>query len=124
MLKKFSALQRRFDRAGDGAVLGRDPRGPSAGKRAVGGDEIFVEIPAWRAGLLRDPLIEGMRLAARHRLFRRERKIDAVILLAKTLDLALAPRLLRAEIIRRHAEQDEALIAIALPQLLEPLVLR
>src|SRR6185437_5967557 len=124
MLKEFSALQRSFDRARDHLVLGTDPRGPGAGKRAVGCNEIFMEVPARRAAFLRNPLIEGMRFAAGNRLLCRKWKVDTVILLAEILDLSFATRLLRAEIIRRHAEQDEALVPIALPELLEPGILR
>src|SRR6185312_7129913 len=99
MLQAFSTLQRSFDRARDRLVLGVDPRSPGAGEGPVGGDEIFVEVPARGAAFLRDPLVERMSARTGDRLFRCERKIDAVVARAEFRDLRLVPRLLRTEIV-------------------------
>ena len=51
------------------------------------------------------------------------RKINGEIDRAKFLNLGLGPRLLRAEIIAWHAQHNQPLIAIAVPQGLQPVIL-
>ena len=108
-----------LDFAGDAAVGRRDLRRPRTGKLAIGSHQIFVEVPARRAGLaeaFRDPAVERVRLAADDPALFGQRKIDGVIRRAELLDFAGRARFLPAKVVGRHAEHDEPAIAIALPQ--------
>src|SRR5260221_1253898 len=119
--------QQPFDLGRDFLVRRPDPRRPGAGDAAVGRDEVFVEVPARRSGvaeLLGDPAEERMRGGADDVLLVGERKIDRVVALAELLDLVGRARLLLAEIVRRHTDDDEAAIAVLTPERLEILILR
>src|SRR5438045_4926232 len=64
--------QHSFDLGRDCTVGRLDLRRPGAGQRAIGADQVFVEIPARRAGLAElggDPAIERMGGAADHPVF-------------------------------------------------------
>src|SRR6516164_5783827 len=65
-----------------------------------------------------------MSVAADDPAFLGEREVDRITRGAETLDLSSRTRLLRPEIIRRHAEHDETAAAVALPQRLKVAVLR
>src|SRR6202040_1064888 len=120
-------LQQSVDLPGHGAI-GRSDRGrPRALQAAIGPDEILVEIPARRAGLAElggNPAKEGMRLGPDHLLLFREREVDGIVAFTEFLDLRRRARLLLAEIVGRHADDDDPAVAVALPQRLEILVLR
>src|SRR5579871_2262571 len=106
-LASLSRAKRLLDGSRDCGIGGIDARRPRARDRAIGTDQIFVEIPARRARfaeLAREPAIKRMGVLADHALLRREREIDLVVALAKALDFGFAAGFLSAEIIRRHAE--------------------
>src|ERR1700730_5206969 len=86
-----------------------------------------VKVPARRTSLakrLSDPAIERMGFAADDAGFLGKREVDRITRGAEALNLGRRSRLLRPEIVRRHAEHDEPAIAVALPQLLEIAILR
>src|SRR5262249_50830391 len=102
----------------DSAVARGDLRWPGADDLAIGTDQVFVKVPARRAGLAefrRNPLIKRMSFAADNAGFLGQRKIDGIARSAEALDLGGRSRLLRPEIVRRHAEHDETAATVALP---------
>src|SRR5207249_1874917 len=114
--------ERAFDFIGDRRIARPDLGWPGADELAVRPDQVFVEIPARRAGFADDaggPAIERVGVGADDAVFLGQREIDLVIRLAELLDVGRRPRLLLAEIVGRHAEHDEALGAIAAPQRFE-----
>src|SRR3954453_20255556 len=85
------------------------------GQPAVRGHQVFVEVPARHRGGSQfppGPLVEGVRLGAGYRLLVGPREVDCEVDRAEVLDLFGAPRLLPAEIVARHAEHDEAAVAV------------
>lgn len=119
--------QQGLDRVGDGAAVRLHRGGPGGGDAAIGGQQIFVEVPARRLRLaqrLGDPAVERVGFRPGHRVFRGHREVDPEIHLAELPDLLGAARLLPAEIVRRHAQHDEAAVAVLVPQRLQPLILR
>ena len=115
------------DLAGDRGIGRPHLRGPGAGQLAVGSDQVFAEIPARRAGLAEsrgDPAVERVGGGADDPDLLGQREVDLVVGLAELFYLGGAAGLLLAEIVRGHAEHDEAAVAVALPQRLEIAVLR
>src|SRR5262245_61196176 len=53
-----------------------------------------------------------------------ERKAHAVFVMGGLVDLGRAAGLLAAEVVRRHADDQQTLVAVALPQLLKAGILR
>src|ERR1051326_5602789 len=87
-----------------------DRGGPGPREAAVGRDQVFMEVPARHAGLAElglDPPIERMCLGPDNVLLGGERKTHMEIRRAEFLDLGDAAGLLRAEVVRGHAEDGE-----------------
>ena len=98
--------------------VGATCAGQAPASSPSGRDQEFVKVPARRSGLAQgvgDPAVERMGLGADNPAFLRQRKVDGIIGFAELLDLGRRSRLLLAEIIGRHAEHDEAAVAVALP---------
>src|SRR6516165_2515336 len=94
--------QQPLDLGGDSLVARGDLRWPSAGQLAVRGDQVFVKVPAWHAGLAefcRNPLVKWMCFATDNPAFFGERKVDGITGGAETFDLGGRSRLLRPEIV-------------------------
>ena len=70
------------------------------------------------------PLVNRDRVCAADHGFIRQRKCHAVILLAESCDLVANARLLPAKIIGRHADDDQPLVFVGLPQFFQPIKLR
>ena len=65
-----------------------------------------------------------MRAGAFDSRLRRQRESDPIFFVRDLADVAGIARLLTAEVVRRHAKDDEPLVAIARPQRLQPGILR
>src|SRR6266849_8954756 len=119
--------QRALDFGDDRGIARAHWRWPGAGELAVGTDQVFVKVPARRAGFAEDggdPAIERVGAGADDPVLLGQREIDLVIRLAELLDVGRRPRLLLAKIVGRYAEHDKAARAIAAPQRLEVAILR
>src|SRR5207248_4695542 len=96
--------QRALDLLRDRAVGRAHLRRPGAGQLAVRADQVFVEIPARRAGLAElggDPAVERVGSAADYPILLGQREIDLVVGGAELFDLGGRARLLLAEIVGR-----------------------
>src|SRR6516162_7869401 len=94
--------QQTLDLGGDSPVARGDLRWPGADELSIRPDQIFVKVPAWRAGLAKlccNPLIKRMSFAADNSAFLRKREVDGIPRSAELLDLGGRPRLLRPEIV-------------------------
>lgn len=83
-----------------------------------GPGEPGVGLRAGQEGVERVDVVSG------HRDLGQEREGDAVVQGAELGDLGVRARLLAAEVVGRKAEDDQAAVAVLLPQRLQPLVLR
>src|SRR5262245_3739752 len=89
-------------------------------------DQVLVEVPARQLerALEGRPFVERGGVAAPHLRLGGERKRGAEMLVRRPGDLVGAARLLPAEIVRRHADDQEAAVAKARPQFLQSGILR
>src|SRR5215468_2157347 len=92
----------------------------------VTADQVLVEVPARQLerALESRPFVERVRVGAPHLRLGGERKRGAEMLVRRPGDLIGAARLLPAEIVRRHADDQEAAVAKARPQFLQSGILR
>src|SRR5262249_10915820 len=105
-----------------GLDLGREHRGDMA----VAADQVLMEIPARpvTGTLERRPFVERVRLRSLHVGLGGEWEAHAVFAMSGLVDLGGTARLLAAEVVRRHADDQKALVAVARPQFLKPGILR
>ena len=83
-----------------------------------------MEIPFWcRAGFRFKPFIKRMRRSPLDRDFVTHWKINIKIDTTKFLNLIFAARFLATEIIARHTQHNQTLIAVILPQCLQAVIL-
>src|SRR5450830_453505 len=84
---------------------------------AVAADQVFMEIPARRLQRALDhrPLVERVGVLALDRDLFGERKGDVIFPMRGLADVAGAARLLAAEVVGRHGEHDQPLVAVARP---------
>src|SRR5262245_44284248 len=88
---------------------------------SVAADQIFVKIPARRLerAFAGGPFVEGMRTRPLHLRLCGKRKADAVLAVCSLRDLGRAAGLLAAEIVRGYADDHQAALVVAPPELLQ-----
>ena len=111
----------------DHARIGRlDLRRKHRRDPAVAADQILVEVPSRNfAGAFEcSPSVERMRGRALDLGLGGEGKAHAIFAMSGLVDLGGAAGFLPAEVVRRHADDQETAVAVARPQLLQAAELR
>ncbi len=120
-------LQRRLDRRDHLWRIRRHIRLKASDRLSVAGDEEFGEVPlnlAANVGRRSEVLIERRLIVALYRDLRHHRKLHVELGAAELFDLCIGPGLLVAEVVRRHADDHQALVLVLLVDGLERGVLR
>src|SRR5262249_34219944 len=103
-----------------------DLRGKARRNHAVAADQILVEVPARpiERALRRRPFVEWVGAGAVDHGLSSDRKTGAVLMYGGFGDFGGVAWLLPAEIVGRHADDQQAAVTITRPQFLQPGILR